>query len=93
MTPAGVQLGESAGVAAVGLHPITGPLRHQPGRHHLADDPAPDEITVETEAGRTGLVATAHLAETPQRTLEGLEVVGQRPLVEQLIPADSRKLD
>src|SRR5206468_1080593 len=73
--------------------PITRPLRHQPRRHDVAGDPAPDQMTVQAEAGRASLVTTTHLTPTPQRPLDHLMVIRQRPLIEQLVTADRSQTD
>jgi hypothetical protein len=86
--PAGNQAGELTRIPRIGLDPVARPLRHQTRRDDLTVDPALNEMTLQTEAGRAGLVATAHGRPTAQRPLNHLLVAGQRPLLEQLVRAD-----
>jgi len=57
--PAGEQARQPARVPQIGLHAITGPLRHQPRRHHRTIDPALNEMPEEAETGRSSLRAAA----------------------------------
>ena len=61
-----MQARQLARVTRIGLHPVARPLRHQPRSDHLAIDPALDQMPVETETGRTRLIAAAHPGPTPQ---------------------------
>ena len=79
--PAGEQAREFARIPRIGLDAITGPLRHQPRRHYRAVDAALDQMAVEAEASRAGLVAAANRWPATQRALDRLLVVGQRPLL------------
>src|SRR6266851_5375215 len=81
------QTRQLARITAVGLDPITRTLRHQPRRHHLAVDAALDQVALQTKAGRARLVTAAHHRPAPQHLLDRLMVVGQRPLLEQLVRA------
>jgi hypothetical protein len=84
----GVQSGKLARVPRVGLDAITGPGRHETRRHHLALDPALDQVTVETKTGRPCLIAAAHLRPAAQRPLDRILVVAKRALVDKLVAAD-----
>jgi hypothetical protein len=83
--PAGVQVGELAGVAAVGLDPIARPLRDETGRDDRTGDPAFDQVAVEAEAGRAGLVTAGDPRPAPERALDRDRIVGKRLLDQQLI--------
>ena len=89
--PAREQPGQLARVTAVGLDPVTRPLRHQPRRDHPTVDPALDQIPIETETGRARLVTAAHRRPAAQHPLDRLLVVGQRPLLQQLVGANRRQ--
>ena len=89
--PAGEQTGELACITRIGLDPIARALRHQPRRNHLAVDPPLDQETMQTEAGRARLVTAAHPRPAAQRPLDRLLVIGQRPLLQQLVGTDRRK--
>jgi len=91
--PAGEQARELACIARIGLDAITPPPWHQPRRHHRTLDPALDEMAVEAEAGRTGLIAAAHSRPATQEPLDRLLVVGERPLLQQLVGAHRRQPD
>ena len=91
--PAGEQTRELARIARIGLDPVTRPLRHQPRRDHRAVDPPLDEVPIEAEAGRSRLVATAHRRPAAQQPLDRLLVVGQRPLLKQLVGTDRGQPD
>lgn len=91
--PASEQPRQLARVTAVGLDAITRPLRHQPRRDHLAVDATRNEITRETETCRPRLVAAAHRRPAAQHPLQRLLVVGQRPLLQQLVGAHRRQSD
>ena len=91
--PAGMKPGKLARIARICLDPITGPLRHQPRRDHRAVDPALGQIAVEAEAGWTRLVAAAHRRPAAQQPLDRLLVIGQRPLLRQLVGAHRRQPD
>jgi hypothetical protein len=90
---AGEQTRQLARVARVGLDAIPRPLRDQARRYHGAVDAALDQVPVEAEAGRAGLVTAAHRRPTAQQPLDCLLVVGQRPLLEQLVRADRGNTD
>jgi len=88
--PTGEQTRQLARVPAVGLDPVARPLRHQPRRHHPTIDPPLDEKPLQTKTGRTRLITTAHHGPTTQHQLDGLLVVGQRPLLQKLVSPDRR---
>jgi hypothetical protein len=90
---AGMKPRKLARVARIGLDPITRPLRHQPRRDYGAIDPAFDQMAVETETGRARFVAAAHRRPAAQKPLHLLLVVGQRPLLQQLVGADRGQPD
>ena len=91
--PAREQPRQLARIARVGLDPIARPLRHQPRRDHRAVDPPLNQVPVETEAGRPGLVPAAHPRPAPQQPRDRLLVVGQRPLLQQFVAADRSEPD
>jgi hypothetical protein len=85
------QARELARVTRLGLDAIARPLRHQPRRDNRTVDAALDQTAIETETGRTGLVTATHHRPAAQHTLDRLLVIGQRPLLQQLIGAHRRK--
>ena len=91
--PAREQPRQLARVPRIGLDPVARPLRHQPRRHHGAVDPALDQVPIQAEAGRARLIAAAHRRPAAQQPLDRLLVVGQRPLLEQLVGAHRRQPD
>src|SRR6266542_2670548 len=93
---AGEQPRQLARVPLIGLDPVAGPLRHESRCNDRAVDTALDEMTVmtvETEAGRAGLIAAARSRPAAQHPLDRLLVVGQRPLLQQLVRANRRQPD
>jgi hypothetical protein len=50
-----------------------------------AIDPALDQVPIQAETGRAGLVAAQHLRPTSERALDGDGIVGQGALVEQFV--------
>src|SRR5439155_17674917 len=56
-----------------------------------AVDATLDEITVEAEARRARLIAAAHQRPPTQHAVDRLFVVGQRPLLQQLLGAHRRQ--
>src|SRR6266511_4473738 len=91
--PAGEQPREFPRITAICLDAITRPLRHEARRDDRALDTTLDKMTVETEAGRARLVATAHPRPAAQHALDCVLVIGQRPLLEQLVGANRRQSD
>src|SRR5712692_1601328 len=91
--PAREQAGQLARVPAVGLDPIARPLRHQARRHDAAVDAALNQEPIEAETGRARLVTATQRRPAAQRTLDGLLVVGKRPLLQQLVGAHRRQPD
>jgi hypothetical protein len=83
--PRRVQLGQLARVARIRLDPVARPLRHTPRRDHLARDAVTAQIPIQPEAGGPSLIATTHSRPAPQRLLDKLVVVRQRPLLDQLL--------
>jgi len=67
---------ELARIARVGLDAITGPLRNEPRRDDHAVDPQLGQVAIETEAGRSRLVAAVHVRPAPQHAHDRLLVVG-----------------
>jgi hypothetical protein len=59
-----------------------------PGATTRAVDPLLDQVPVEPETGRARLVAAARRRPTAQDPLDRLPVLGQRPLLEQLVGAN-----
>jgi len=83
--PAREQTRELARVASIRLDPLARQVRHQPRCHDPAINPALDQVAIQAEPGRAGLVAAQHLRPTSKRPLDGDGVIGQGALVEQLV--------
>src|SRR2546425_2797404 len=82
-----------ARVARVGLEALAGAARHQARRYHLAGDAELAQMPVKPEAGRPGLVAAARAGPARERPPNGLVVVGERALLEQLVGAHGSEPD
>ena len=82
-----VQACQFEGVAPVGLDPVAGPDGDQRGRNDAAFDPQLREPTRQHKASRACLVADAQfgprvrLAQFGKDSLQGVQVVGDRPVV------------
>ena len=78
------QAGQVDRVPGIGLDPVTGRLLQLARRDDLAPDPGRGQVSVETEAGRPGLVSQRHGAGQVGQTGADLLIRRTQPGLEQL---------
>ena len=64
--PGAQQLGQACAVAPIGLDAVTGALRNQRRRHHLAAIPFPNQTPIQPVAGRARLISHQLRRRRPQ---------------------------